>query len=860
MTRLLATTLSLALFSIPASALAQSSGPAAGPSAAAYLTFDEGTGTTAADTSGNQHAATLVGATGWTAGLVGSSALAVPGTGGSYAEVPTAIVDTTHSFSVAAWVKINQLGGYQTFVSQDGDVLSSFFLQLRGDTNQFSFTVPYDFFVLPQSGFIPEVGRWYHLAGVYDAAAQSASLYVDGVLADTVYKVVAGPSTGRTAIGRGKFAGNPVDFANAAIDDVRFYGIVLAASDVLRVAQVGNPALHGPLPVAPASLQIDAGHPGHAVSPILNGLMIEEINHSLDGGLYGELIQNRVFKDDPATPVHWSVVQDAGATGAIALDTAQPIAGTALTTSLRVTVGASKHRAGVANDGYFGFPVKPFSSYRASFFAKAGAGFAGRLTVGLESGDGKKLYAEARAGALTGAWKQYSVVLKTGAVLPTTDARFVISTTDAGTFWLDQVSLFPATFRNRPNGNRIDLMQLMAGLSPTFLRLPGGNFLEGNTIAERFQWKSTLGALASRPGHQAPWNYRSSDGLGLLEYLEWCEDLGMQPVLGVYAGYSLNGSFVRPGPDLVPYVQDALDEIEYVIGGKDTVWGARRAADGHPEPFPLEFVEIGNEDFFDGSGSYDGRFAQFFDAIKAAYPKLQLIATTAVASRTPDVLDEHFYATPRAFQHMASRYDSFDRKGPKIFIGEYASIEGRPTPNLNAALGDAAWLTGLERNSDVVIMAAYAPMFVNVNPGMSQWPNNLIGYDALHSFGSPSYYLQAMFAQHAGDVVLPATLTSTGGSQVFQSVTQDSLTGTIFVKLVNAAGSKQPVQIKLQGVRGVFPLAKAVTLSSSSPQDTNTLTDPSHVVPKTKLVAGIRHNFDYSLAPYSITVLEIRTH
>jgi len=857
MTRSLARTLSLTLFCmVPASLQAQP----AGPSSVAYLTFDEGAGTTAADASGNHHAATLLGATGWTAGLVGPSALAVPGTPGSYAETATPIVDTTQSFTVAAWVKLNRIGGYQTFVSQDGAVLSSFFLQLRGDTNQFSFTVPYDFFVLPQSGFTPQPGRWYHLAGVYDAAAQSASLYVDGVLADRVFKVIAAPSTGPAAIGRGKFAGNPVDFVDGAVDDVRFYQAGLGAADVLRVAQVGNPGLTPPPPVAPASLQIDAGHPGHAVSPMLNGLMIEEINHSLDGGLYGELIQNRVFKDDPAAPVHWAAVQDPGASAAIALDATQPIAGTALTTSLRVTTTTTpKHRAGVANDGYFGIPIKPHATYRAQFFAKAAAGFTGRLMVSLETADGTRRYAEARVEPLGTTWKQYSVVLRTQDARPTADARFAIATTGAGTFWLDQVSLFPATFRNRPNGNRIDLMQLMAGLGPTFLRLPGGNFLEGNTIDERFQWKATLGPLAARPGHQAPWGYRSSDGLGLLEYLAWCEDLGMEPVLGVYAGYSLNGSFVRPGPDLAPYVQDALDEIEYVTGGPDTVWGARRAADGHPEPFPLQYVEVGNEDFFDGSGSYDGRFAQFFDAIKAAHPALQLIATTGVASRKPDVLDEHFYATPRAFQHMANRYDSFDRNGPKIFVGEYASIEGRPTPDLEAALGDAAWLTGLERNSDIVVMAAYAPMLVNINPGASQWPNNLIGYDALHSYGSPSYHLQAMFAQHAGDVTLPATLTTTGGSQLFHSVTRDSLTGTIVVKLVNAAGARQPVAIHLRGVRSVLPLARATVLTSASPQDTNTLADPTHVAPSTQLVTGVRPSFDYSLPPYSITVLEVRT-
>ncbi|HMG55269.1 MAG TPA: LamG domain-containing protein, partial [Kofleriaceae bacterium] len=221
-----------------------------GSSPAAYLTFDEGAGTVANDASGNGHAAALFGASDWTAGLVGNSALALPGTVGSYAEIATPIVDTTQSFTVAAWVKVGRIGGYQTFVSEDGDTLSSFFLQLRGDTNQFSFTVPYDFFVLAQSGFTPVVGRWYHLAGVYDAAARSASLYVDGVLADTVYGVVAAAATGPTAVGRGKFAGNKVDFVNGAVDDVRLYPSALAASDVLEVARVGDPTLAGPPPVA----------------------------------------------------------------------------------------------------------------------------------------------------------------------------------------------------------------------------------------------------------------------------------------------------------------------------------------------------------------------------------------------------------------------------------------------------------------------------------------------------------------------------------------------------------------------------------------------------------------------------------
>jgi alpha-N-arabinofuranosidase len=418
--------------------------------------------------------------------------------------------------------------------------------------------------------------------------------------------------------------------------------------------------------------------------------------------------------------------------------------------------------------------------------------------------------------------------------------------------------LFPDTYRDRPNGNRVDLMQFLADMHPTFLRLPGGNFLEGTTIADRFQWKNTIGPLEARPGHLGPWTYRSSDGLGLLEYLLWCEELSIEPVLGVYAGYSLDGSFVNPGPELEPYVQDALDEIEYVTGGSDTVWGARRAADGHPAPFPLQYVEIGNEDFFDGSGSYEARYAQFDDAIRAAHPNLKLIATTAVTSRTPDVLDEHFYETPRALRLLATRYDGFSRSGQKIFVGEYAAIEGRPTPNLHAALGDAAFLTGLERNSDVVIMAAYAPLLVNINPGASQWPTNLIGYDALSSYGSPSYYVQSMFGRLRGDVTLPATLTTSGGTQLFQSVTRDSSTGTVYIKLVNAASAAQSVQIELTGFSAISSEGQAEVLASSSLRDTNTLSDPNRIVPVSATVTGIGPSFDYTASPNSFTVLSIQ--
>src|SRR5258708_14934012 len=248
----------------------------------------------------------------------------------------------------------------------------------------------------------------------------------------------------------------------------------------------------------------------------------------------------------------------------------------------------------------------------------------------------------------------------------------------------------------------------------------------------------------------------------------------MEPVLAVYAGYSLDGDHVNPGADLAPYVQDAVNEIEYATGASNPYGGAEVAADGHRQPYHIHYVEIGNEDFFDGSGSYNGRFAQFYDAIKATYPKLQVSATASVTSRTPDVLDEHFYESPAAFEKDVHHYDSYSRSGPKIFVGEWASQEGSPTPNLHAAIGDAAWLTGLERNSDIVIMESYAPLFVNINPGAFQWATNLIGYDALQSYESPAYYVQLTSANNHGNVALPVTLNSSGGGNACRPATRNS--------------------------------------------------------------------------------------
>ena len=388
------------------------------------------------------------------------------------------------------------------------------------------------------------------------------------------------------------------------------------------------------------SLSIQVNHPTAKVSPMLYGLMTEEINFSYDGGLYAELVRDRTLGSDWQALAHWTLVARGNSAAEISADEKTPL-NSAIPRSLKLHVSAATESApaGVQNDGFWGFPVRPNTSYSGSFYAKADrAGVP--VTVSLVNDETGATAASATVTGLTGEWKQFSFTLKTAEVPVSANNHLILTIPQPATLWFDLVSLFPPTYHDRINGNRIDLMEKMAAMHPTFLRLPGGNYLEGNHISERFQWKKTIGPLADRPTHPSPWNYRSSDGMGLLEFLEWCEDLKMEPVLAVYAGYSLSQEHVEPGPALEPYVQDALDEIEYVTGSTSTKWGAERAKNGHAAPFPLHYVEIGNEDFFDKSNTYDGRYAQFYKAIKQRYPELQLIATEPVKGITPDVLDE----------------------------------------------------------------------------------------------------------------------------------------------------------------------------------------------------------------------------
>ena len=625
------------------------------------------------------------------------------------------------------------------------------------------------------------------------------------------------------------------------------------------------------------TITIDATAPSGKVSPLFYGLMTEEINHAYDGGLYAELIHNRAFLDSAQAPAHWSVVQGDGAAGTIALDPSQPL-NQAIGTSLRldVTQASDVHAAGVANDGYWGIPVRPRTRYRASLYAKAAAGFNGSITLSIQSDDGATVYASSTVAGLTQEWKRYEATLTTANTPTTARARYAVTLNRPGKVWIGLVSLFPPTFKDQPNGFRPDLMQMLVDLKPKFLRFPGGNYLEGDQIADRFDWKKTLGPVSERPGHMAPWGYRSSDGLGLHEFLLWCENMNAEPVLAVYAGYSLKGAYVKPGTDLEPYVQDALDEIEYVTGSATSRWGALRAKAGHPAPFKLTYVEVGNEDFFDKSGSYDQRFVQFAKAIKARYPDIKVISTVGfeqperlrVHSVTPDVVDEHYYRPVDTFLKMArGQYETYDRKGPEIFVGEWGAYETpfepwnprsrgeAPTPNMRAAIGDAAFMTQMEKNSDIVVMNCYAPLLVNVSPGARQWRPNLIGYDALGVYGSPSYHAMKMFSTNLGDEILKATAADT---DVLVSATRDSRSGRVYVKLVNSTNADAPVQLELTGMPRLASTASALTLAADA-QATNSIDAPRAVVPVPSKVSGVKPGFTYKVPAHAIVVLMLDT-
>jgi len=506
---------------------------------------------------------------------------------------------------------------------------------------------------------------------------------------------------------------------------------------------------------ADVSLNIDAGRRGAKIGDLHYGIFFEEINHAGDGGIYAELIRNRSFEDNNSSPEHWSKVGNASLSlvSSGLLNDVQKKA-------LKLTF--SKAGDGLSNEGFWGINAVNGNEYTISFWVKSDDGFDGNLEASLTDASGKSLGSVKIPVKADKEWKKVSAKFK--ATGSDGKASFRLTGDKAGTLSLDMVSLFPPTYKNRENGCRPDLVKMLADMHPAFVRFPGGCFVEGtsrNGATNRFEWKKTIGGIETRPGHyNVNWEYPVSDGLGFHEMLLLAEDLGAEPLFVVNIG--MGHGWTVDYRDIDEYIQEALDAIEYCNGDVTTKWGKVRAEAGHPEPFNLRLLEIGNENYQadanQQSDHYAERYKAFYDAIKAKYPDMILIGNVeSWGTDTPswrnnypvEVVDEHYYRNPDWFINQYNKYDSYDRSKYKVYAGEYAvTSDFGNTGHIRAALGEAVYMLGMENNSDICVMNSYAPIFVNEND--QRWKPDMIRFGSDYSFGTPSYYVQQLFPNYVG--------------------------------------------------------------------------------------------------------------
>ncbi|KDR74756.1 hypothetical protein GALMADRAFT_227157 [Galerina marginata CBS 339.88] len=609
----------------------------------------------------------------------------------------------------------------------------------------------------------------------------------------------------------------------------------------------------------------------HPIPTALWGQMFE----SGDGGLYAELLQNRAFQvmtpGTTAALLGWKALK---ATIAVIADS-KPVS-SALPNSLQLTIPAGNAVAlGFANTGFSGIKVTAGTTYKASFYYRfpTASTFSGTISASLQSSTGAVLGVQkvSVVGSQT-TWKQVQLSIA-ATTTPSSTANTFAITVDGTSPSEDKInfamlSLFPPTFKNRANGMRADIAQALADMKPSFFRLPGGNNLEGPTIAARWQWNATVGPLLNRPGRLGDWGYVNTDGFGLFEHLTWCEDLNMQPIMAVWAGYALTGASPRDGTsvaeaDFGPYIQQAIDQINFVIGDPaKSAAAALRSSLGHPAPFALKYVEIGNEDFF-GSTTYVYRWKDMVTALKAQFPTLHFIATSNVGSPVltpkPTEYDIHVYDAPTWFVQNTFYYDGFKRDGTQYFEGEYAVTKtpavGRlPFPTLESAVAEAAFMTGLERNSDIVFAAAYAPLLGSVVT--HQWTPNLLAFDAGSVYKSTSFYVQQLFSVNRGDQYLPSTLPSKTGT-VFWSVVRNTPAGQIIIKISNTATTATTLTFvlpfKTVATKGTIQL-----LGGGGTNETlsNTPANPTLFVPVTSSINTAK-TFNYVAPASSVSVLTI---
>lgn len=525
----------------------------------------------------------------------------------------------------------------------------------------------------------------------------------------------------------------------------RFSELVLAVT----VAAWSNTCSHAePLnSLDQITVKVDEADVG--ISPKFYGIFFEEISMAGDGGLYAELIRNRNFEDS-ARLDHWVIRSIGAATATATLCPDVPSGGfNRQSALLKVDLPeGTKGEGFLVNNGYFGISVQKGASYNLSFFVKSSSDVL-RVRLVDESGT---ILANTNV-KVSQDWTKKNITLRPKST--SHNATLQMGLDAGGEVYLDMVSLFPKkTWKNRKNGLRVDLAEKLDELNPAFVRFPGGCWVEGDTMATSYRWKDTIGELSQRRTQHNLWGYEVGHGLGYHEYLELCEDLGAEALFVINCGMSHKE--VVPMDRMQEYVQDALDAIEYANGDISTRWGAERAKNGHPKPFNLTMLQVGNEN---GGQAYDERYALFYDAIKEKYPEIKLVACLwggSPKSRPIEILDEHYYNTPDFFINRFHQYDTYDRSGLEIYVGEYAVTQRNGLGALRGALGEAVFMMGMENNADVVTMTSYAPLFVNVN--RRSWSPDLINFDSYRSYGTPSYYVQKLFAQNIGTQVVPVEM------------------------------------------------------------------------------------------------------
>lgn len=605
----------------------------------------------------------------------------------------------------------------------------------------------------------------------------------------------------------------------------------------------------------PHVMDVNTARPKAPVQKTMYGLFFEDINYAADGGLYGELVKNRSF-EFPQSLMGWQSF------GHVTVKDDGPFERCPHYVRLSYA-GHSDRRTGLVNEGYFGIGVLKGEDYRFTVWARASKG-SGQIRVQLidpSSMDERQDFVTVKVPVTSTDWKKYEVVLKS----PKTDnkAQLRIFLDGLNDVDLEHVSLFPVrTFKDRPNGMRRDLAQALADIHPGVLRFPGGCIVEGETLENRYQWKNTIGPVENRPLNRNRWeftfehryfpDYFQSYGLGFFEYFQLAEDIGAEPLpvlnVGMVCQYQNrdNEKAHVPLDQLQPYIQDCLDLIEFANGDTTTTWGRKRAEMGHPAPFNLKFIAVGNEQW---EKFYFDRLEPFVKAIRARYPNIQVIGSSgpdsegdkfdhgweAMRKMKVDLVDEHFYRPESWFLNSGLRYESYDRKGPKVFAGEYACHgKGKKWNHFETSLYEAAFMTDLERNADIVHMATYAPLFAHVEGW--QWRPDMIWFDNTRMLKTVSYYVQQMYARHKGTNVLQLTMDGkpvagqAGQDGLFASAVVDNDTKTVIVKVINTSKSPQEVRLNLKGMKGA-KTAKVLTLSCDNPDAENTLDQPDKIVP-----------------------------